>query len=85
MKKIEEMTKFESVPTGERNQLSRLSAAAHRRAVPDGGDLARAGTVEDLLVAEIDLSAIGRVRAQYDYLADRRAGLDVNEARRESA
>lgn len=45
---------------------------------PDGGDLARAGVEEELLVAEIDLSAIGRARAGYDYLADCRAGLDVN-------
>ncbi|MEE8228013.1 MAG: hypothetical protein V3R30_14400 [Kiloniellales bacterium] len=49
------------------------------------GDLARAGTGEDLLVAEIDPSAIGRARAGYDYLADCRAGLDVNEGRRETA
>jgi hypothetical protein len=40
--------------------------------------VAGAGTGEDLLVAEIDLSAIGRARARYDYLADCRAGLDVN-------
>ena len=31
--------------------------------MPNGGDLARAGTGEDLLVAEIDLSAIARARA----------------------
>ncbi len=53
--------------------------------MPNGGDLARAGTGEDLLVAEIDLSAIGRARAGYDYLADCRAGLDVNKGRRETA
>jgi predicted amidohydrolase len=45
---------------------------------PDGADLARAGVEEELLVAEIDLSAIARARAHYDYLADSQIGLDVN-------
>ena len=38
---------------------------------PDGQDLARAGTGPDLLLADIDLSAISRSRKENPYLIDR--------------
>ncbi|MEM7237902.1 MAG: carbon-nitrogen hydrolase family protein [Pseudomonadota bacterium] len=42
---------------------------------PDGEDLARAGTVPSLIVADIDRAAIGRAEANVPYLADRRPEL----------
>jgi len=38
---------------------------------PDGQDLARAGTGPDLLLADIDLSAISRSRKENPYFIDR--------------
>lgn len=38
---------------------------------PDGGDLARAGAKEEIIVAEIDLAAIAAMRARLPYLAHR--------------
>jgi predicted amidohydrolase len=42
---------------------------------PDGDELARAGTRETLLVAEMDTAAYHDCRRQNPYLADRRTGL----------
>lgn len=42
---------------------------------PDGDELARAGTRETLLVAEMDTAAYDDCRRQNPYLADRRTGL----------
>jgi predicted amidohydrolase len=42
---------------------------------PDGADLARAGTGEGLLVADLDLDHLRASRAQYPYLVDRRPEL----------
>ena len=42
---------------------------------PDGDDLARAGTRETLLIAELDPSAYDDCRKQNPYLIDRRPGL----------
>lgn len=42
---------------------------------PDGGDLARAGTEETLLVADLDRARLDAARSQLTYLRDRRPGL----------
>ncbi|MEQ9334855.1 carbon-nitrogen hydrolase family protein [Thalassobaculum sp.] len=42
---------------------------------PDGADLARAGTDEALLVADLDRARIDAARSQLTYLSDRRPGL----------
>lgn len=42
---------------------------------PDGADLARAGTGEEIIFAELDPSARERARRDFDYLADRRPEL----------
>lgn len=42
---------------------------------PDGHDLVRAGDAPEVLVADIDLDAIARARAELPYLTDRRADL----------
>lgn len=42
---------------------------------PDGGDLARAGTGECLLVADLDTARLADARAQLTYLQDRRPEL----------
>lgn len=42
---------------------------------PDGAVLGRGGRGAELVLAEIDLTAIGAVRAENDYLADRRTDL----------